>query len=293
MKDNKEHKKPLDYIHDINEAIHLRKRLRDILFNTSTPLGMLFDIVLMLFIIASILTIVLHSIPALNERYNVLLYSLDWFFTVCFLTEYGLRVYAAENRKEYIFSFWGVIDFLAVIPSVATLIITGYQTIQVIRILRLLRVFKVLRLFRFISEAYELARIMRGSLYKIAVFMSFIFVLVILLGSFMYVVEEGTPGFESIPASIYWGVVTITTVGFGDATPATPLGKLIAAVIMLGGYAIIAVPTAIMSGAIATGRAKRKEIWHNIKCDQCNHINDYSNKFCSECGNTLLDEKTK
>ncbi len=291
-KHNKHHKNPMEYVHDI-EVIdqNVRLRLRNIFFNPATPLGKLFDVVLMLFIIGSILTIVFHSIPALNKRYQLLFLSIDWFFTVVFFVEYCLRVYSAENRKKYIFSFWGIIDFLAVVPSMFSLWITGQQTIQVIRIIRLLRVFQVLRLFRFISEGYELAQIMKSSFYKIAVFMSFIFVLVMLLGSFMYIIEDGTKGFESIPASIYWGIVTITTVGFGDVTPATSLGKFISSIIMLAGYAIIAVPTAIMSGAIATGKAKPKEVRKTVKCQQCGHINDFENKFCSECGDSLLDEK--
>lgn len=290
-KKRKHYKKTLEIVQDFENTLGLRVKLRDVLFNSATPLGKLFDVVLMLFILASILTIILHSIPSMNERYHVLLYSLDWFFTVCFIVEYCLRVYAYKERKKYIFSFWGVIDFLAVFPSVFSLWIFGYQTIQVIRIVRLLRVFKVLRLFKFISEAYELAQIMKKSFYKIAVFMSFIFVLVILLGSFMYVIEDGTPGFESIPASIYWGIVTITTVGFGDVTPATPIGKFISSIIMLGGYAIIAVPTAIMSGAIAVGKVKKTEVVHEIKCRNCKTKNEFENNFCKKCGENLLEEK--
>ncbi|GMV77795.1 MAG: ion transporter [Chitinophagaceae bacterium] len=257
--------------------------LREIIFDSTTTIGKLFDIILMLLIVTSVIVVVSHSVPVISSKYNILLYSLDWFFTVCFLVEYCLRIYAAEDRKKYIFSFWGVIDFLAVFPSIISLIATGRQTIQVIRILRLLRVFKVLRMFTFVSEAYALAAIMKASMHKIAVFMSLIFVLVILLGSGMYVVEEGTPGFESIPASIYWGIVTITTVGYGDISPITPLGKFIASVIMLAGYAIIAVPTAIWSFEIVKFQNKKS----NIFCANCAAENDNKNKFCTECGRTL------
>lgn len=285
----KKKKEALDYVQNIGETINLRSRLKTIMFDVSTPLGKLFDIVLLIFILASIITIILHSIPIVNARYHAILYSLDWFFTVSFLIEYILRIYAAQDRKKYIFGFWGAIDFIAVFPSIFSLLITGFQTVQVIRIIRLLRVFKVLRLFKFISEGYELAQIMKASFYKIAVFMSFIFVLVILLGSFMFVVEEGTPGFESIPASIYWAIVTITTVGFGDITPATALGKFISSIIMLAGYAIIAVPTAIMSGAIATGNTKGlKGHRINTVCKKCETINDATNKFCTDCGHLLI-----
>ncbi len=287
----KKQKEAIDYIQNIGETINLRSRLKLIIFDTNTPLGKLFDIVLMIFILASIITIILHSIPIVNAHYHSLLYSLDWFFTVSFLIEYFLRIYAAKDRKKYLFGFWGVIDFLAVFPSIFSLLITGFQTIQVIRIVRLLRVFKVLRLFKFISEGYELAQIMKASFYKIAVFMSFIFILVILLGSFMFVIEEGTPGFESIPASIYWAIVTITTVGFGDITPMTPLGKFVSSIIMLAGYAIIAVPTAIMSGAIATGNIKRLQGNLKVVCEKCENINNATSKYCNECGHALMKDK--
>lgn len=288
MKNKKnEFKNAVDFVQGINEAISLKNRLRNIIFNSTTPLGKLFDIVLMFFIIGSILTIIIHSIPSVNEKYNTLLYSLDWFFTVCFLVEYCLRVYAAPDRRKYIFSTWGIIDFLSVFPSIFSLLITGYQTIQVIRIVRLLRVFKVLRLFRFISEAYALAEIMKASLYKIAVFMSLIFVLVILLGAGMYVIEEGTPGFESIPASIYWSIVTITTVGYGDVSPITGLGRFLASIIMLAGYALIAVPTAIWSYEIV--RISRDK--SSVFCGNCGKENDLKHNFCCNCGDSMHEEK--
>lgn len=281
IKKKKEHKNPLDYVQEISDVIDFKNRLRIIIFDSSTPLGKLFDIVLMLLILASIITIILQSIVSVNKNHGFLLASLDWFFTVAFLVEYILRIYCAPDRKKYAFGFLGIIDFLAVFPSIFSLLNTGYQTIQVIRIVRLLRVFKVLRLFRFISEAYSLAAIMKASLYKIAVFMSLITVIVILLGSGMYVIEAGTPGFESIPASIYWGIVTITTVGFGDITPLTPLGKFIASIIMLAGYAIIAVPTAIWSYEIAKAHTKKNT---GKFCTNCHKENDHENKYCVECG---------
>lgn len=286
-KNQPNHKNPIEFVHEITEVIDLKNRIRNIIFNPTTPFGKTFDIVLMLFILGSVLTIVIHSIPAMNTKYHTLLYSLDWFFTVCFLVEYCLRVYAAPNRKKYIFGLWGIIDFLSVFPSIFSLWITGYQTIQVIRIVRLLRVFKVLRLFRFIAEAYALAEIMKNSLYKIAVFMSLIFVVVILLGSGMYIIEEGTPGFESIPASIYWSIVTITTVGYGDVSPVTGLGKFISSIIMLAGYALIAVPTAIWSFEIAKFTRTKSTVF----CSVCRAENDSQNKFCSNCGDSLSEEK--
>ncbi len=276
----------IGYIQNISDVFGtgLKSKLRTIIFDSNTTLGKLFDIALMLFILASIITIVLQSIDSFNAEHHFLLSFLDWFFTVSFLIEYCLRVYCAPDRKKYAFGFFGILDFIAVFPSIFSLLNSGYQTIQVIRIIRLLRVFKVLRLFKFISEAYSLAAIMKASLYKISIFMSLITVIVILLGSGMYVIEQGTPGFESIPASIYWGIVTITTVGYGDITPYTALGKFLASIIMLSGYAIIAVPTAIWSYEIAKAQSQKKNVKY---CQHCHMENDINNKFCRECGRTF------
>lgn len=272
-----------------NEKIRLRERIRIIIFDSHTPIGKLFDIVLFWLIIASVTCVILESMPDVRAVAGPTLHNLDWLFTVIFSIEYGLRIYSSKDRWKYMTSFWGIIDFLAIVPTVITLYVSGYQFLQVIRILRLLRVFKVLRLFQFVSEGYALAAAMKKSSYKIAIFMSFIFTLVVLLGTVMYVIEKGNPGFHSIPSSIYWGIVTITTVGFGDIVPHTVLGKIISSVIMLAGYAIIIVPTGIVSAEIS--RAKSPSI--ALKCDECGHINDYSHKFCSECGDSLLKEKLK
>lgn len=271
-----------DLVKDIAKPQSFRIRLYEIIFNSKTRLGKFFDLVLILMIFISVMIVILHSIPSLKNKYNTLFLSLDWFFTVVFLIEYSLRIYAAKDRKEYIFSFWGIIDFLSIIPSAISLLIFGQQTIQVIRIVRFLRIFKVLRLVRFISEGYELVKILQKGLYKIAVFMSFIFVLVILLGAFMYVAEEGTPGFESIPSCIYYSIITITTVGFGDITPITPLGRFVSSIIMLAGYALIAVPTIIIGGEAVKERRNPTR-----KCNNCGNYNELPNKYCSNCGSPL------
>jgi len=283
-----EFEKAKDFVKGINDTIDLRNRLYRIVFDATTPLGKLFDITIMLLILGSIMTIVFHSMPAYRYKYQTLFLSLDWFFTICFLIEYCLRIYAAKDRKQYAFGFWGIIDFLAVFPSIFSLWIRGYQTIQVIRIVRLLRVFKVLRLFKFISEGYALAEIMKSSLYKIAVFMSFIFVMIILLGSFMFMIEDGTPGFESIPSSIYYGIVTVTTVGYGDITPHTALGRFVSSIIMLAGYAIIAVPTAIFSSQFMKEKSLSKNSTRT--CEKCKFENAEQNKYCSNCGHQLMEE---
>lgn len=271
----------------IREKVRLRERLRIIIFDTHTPVGKLFDIVLLWMILISISCVIIESIPEVRVKYGAVLRSMDWFFTVAFSIEYALRIYSARDRWKYIKSYWGIIDFLSIVPSFITLYISGYQVLQVIRILRLLRVFKVLRLFRFISEGYTLAHAMKASLYKIIIFMSFIFILVVLLGTLMYVVEKGNPGFHSIPSSIYWGIVTITTVGFGDIVPLTILGKFISSIIMLAGYAIIAVPTGIVTAEMT----KHRETFIPLKCNECGHINNFKSKYCSNCGDSLFEEK--
>lgn len=269
------------------EKISPRERIRTIIFGTHTQAGKVFDVILLWMIVISILCVVIESIPEARMKYGSVFRNIDWFFTILFTIEYIFRIYSVRDRRKYIFGYWGIIDFLSVIPSYITLLVAGYQFILVIRVLRLLRIFRVLRLFKFISEGILLTQALKASIYKIIVFMSFIFILVILLGTMMYVIEHGNPGFRSIPSSIYWAIVTITTVGFGDIVPVTYLGKLISSIIMLAGYAIIAVPTGIVTAEMT--KFGRKNV--PLTCNECKHINDFDSKFCSNCGNSLLEEK--
>lgn len=265
----------------------MREKLRTVIFGTHTSAGKTFDVILLWLIVTSILCVIVESIPEARAAYGWWFYRIDWIFTLLFTVEYALRIYSTRDRTKYIFSSWGVIDFLSIVPSYITLLVSGYQFILVIRVLRLLRIFRILRLFRFISEGELLTKALRASIYKIIVFMTFIFILVILLGTLMYIVEHGNPGFRSIPSSIYWAIVTITTVGFGDIVPVTYLGKLISSVIMLAGYAIIAVPTGIVTAEIANSRHNKLP----LVCRECKHVNTFDSKFCSNCGDSLLEEK--
>jgi voltage-gated potassium channel len=269
------------------EKAGIREKLRTVIFGTHTQSGKVFDVILLWLIVTSILCVIIESIPEARAAYGWLFYRIDWVFTLLFTVEYALRIYSTRDRSKYIFSSWGVIDFLSIVPSYITLLVSGYQFILVIRVLRLLRIFRILRLFRFISEGQLLTQALRASIYKIIVFMTFIFILVILLGTLMYIVEHGNPGFRSIPSSIYWAIVTITTVGFGDIVPVTYLGKLISSVIMLAGYAIIAVPTGIVTAEIANSKHNKLP----LVCTKCKHVNSFESKFCSNCGDSLLEEK--
>lgn len=265
----------------------LRERLRIVIFGTHTKAGKIFDMILLWMIVTSILCVVIESIPEMRKAHGSLFYKIDWAFTILFTIEYFLRIYSTRDRQKYLFGTWGVIDFLSIMPSYFTLLVYDYQFILVIRVLRLLRIFRVMRLFRFISEGKLLTRALRASIYKIVVFMTFIFILVVLLGTLMYVVEHGNPGFRSIPSSIYWAIVTITTVGFGDIVPMTYLGKFISSIIMLSGYAIIAVPTGIVTAEIANSRKNKLP----LVCDQCKYVNSFDSNYCSNCGDPLLEEK--
>jgi voltage-gated potassium channel len=269
------------------EENSIRIKLRTIIFGTHSKGGKIFDVILLWMIVVSILCVVIESIPEARAKYGWLFYRIDWTFTILFTIEYILRIYSTRDRRKYITGSWGIIDFLSIIPSYITLLVSGYQFILVIRVLRLLRIFRILRLFKFISEGQLLTLALRASIYKIIVFMTFIFILVVLLGTLMYIVEHGNPGFRSIPSSIYWAIVTITTVGFGDIVPVTYLGKLISSVIMLAGYAIIAVPTGIVTAEIANSRKNKLP----LVCTQCKHVNNFESKFCSNCGDSLLEEK--
>lgn len=269
------------------EKSNFKEKVRTVIFGTHTRAGKIFDVILLWMIVISILSVVIESIPEARASYGWLFYGIDWFFTLIFTIEYLLRIYSTRERSKYIFGTWGIIDFLSIIPSYITLLVSGYQFILIIRVLRLLRIFRILRLFKFISEGQLLTKALRASIYKIIVFMTFIFILVVLLGTLMYIVEHGNPGFRSIPSSIYWAIVTITTVGFGDIVPVTYIGKLISSIIMLSGYAIIAVPTGIVTAEIANSKKNSLP----LVCRECKHVNDFDSRFCSHCGDSLLEEK--
>lgn len=268
------------------ETIHWRNRLHNVIYENNAPAGKVFDIALLGLIILSIIVVMLDSIERFQLKYNRLFHILEWIFTGLFTVEYILRLISIKKPLRYVFSFLGLIDLLAIIPSYLSIFFAGGQSLLVLRALRLLRVFRIFKLTHFLTEADFLKAAIGASLKKISVFMLVVFSLVIILGSVMYLVEKGENGFESIPDSIYWAIVTITTVGYGDISPATSTGKFIASVIMLIGYGIIAVPTGIITTEM-TLAARRRNYGHEVcpGCGREGHDNDA--KFCKYCGTVL------
>ncbi len=225
----------------------MREKLYTVIFEADTRAGKAFDVLLILAIVASVLVTVLDSVASIRSEYGQLLFVLEWVFTVLFALEYALRLYCAKHLKSYVLGFYGIVDLIGWLPTVIALLIPGAHVLTTFRILRVLRVFRVLKMAAYLKEADLLASALRQSSRKIMVFLFAVITLVILLGSIMYVVEGPENGFTNIPVSIYWAVVTLTTVGYGDISPQTPFGQFLASCIMILGYAIIAVPTGIVS----------------------------------------------
>jgi voltage-gated potassium channel len=263
----------------------LKNKLYRIVFRSDTRPGRIFDLVLLWLIVISVIVVILESIAEINKRFQQELYVIELFFTILFTFEYLIRILVSPKPLRYIFSYWGIIDFLGIIPFYLSIIAADYRYFIVFRLLRMLRVFRILRLFRFLKESDRLFSALRASMYKIIVFTSFILTVVVLLGTLMYVVEGPENGFESIPQSIYWTIVTITTVGYGDITPQTGIGKWIASVIMLCGYVIIAVPTGLVTVAMTRGIASATRT-----CERCNHENPKDAHFCNFCGTAIKEE---
>ena len=275
-----------------------RGQLYHILFETDTAGGRAFDIVLIVAILASVLVVMLDSVGSIVERHGFLLRTAEWLFTVLFTLEYAGRLASVQSKRRYALSFFGIIDLLAIIPTYLSLLLPGTRFLVIIRVLRVLRVFRVLKLVRFLGEARTLARAMAASRYRIIVFLITVLTLVVILGSFMYLIESTRPGsdFTSIPASVYWAVVTLTTVGFGDITPQTTTGQLLAVIIMLMGYGMIAVPTGIVSvemmyAARAAGRGGvAPSAAGDMVCSSCRTADhDHDARFCKTCGGTVIE----
>lgn len=261
-------------------------RLHEIIYESNTKAGKLFDVSLLVLIVASIFVVIFDSVAQWHTRYGRAFLVVEWIFTALFTIEYILRLICIKRPWQYVTSFLGIIDLLAIIPSYLSIFFVGAQSLLVLRALRLLRIFRIFKLAHFLSEAKFLGVAIRGSLRKISIFMMVVITLVIIMGSVMYLVERGQNGFDDIPSSIYWAIVTITTVGYGDISPVTPLGKFIASLIMLMGYGIIAVPTGIVTTEMALAvRSKR----HNDEvCTRCgSEGHDADARFCKFCGEKL------
>ncbi len=262
-----------------------RNNLYNIVFHTNTKSGKQFDIVLLWIILLSVLVVMLESIPELGSNFKNIFFTIEWIFTIIFSIEYILRIWISPKPLKYIFSFWGFIDLLSIFPTYLSLFISGYHYLLVVRIFRLLRIFRVLKLARFLNEAQTLIKALRSSSYKISIFLLAVLAIVTFLGTIMYVIEGGKEGFTSIPQSIYWAIVTVTTVGYGDMVPHTVLGKFISSFAMIIGYAIIAVPTGIVT-------VEMSKSYNTSKCKFCNNLNDKTAKYCSNCGNALNNSKS-
>lgn len=262
-----------------------RKKIRLILFSTHTPAGKNFDIALLWAILLSILTVMLESVPSIHQQYGHLLRIIEWIFTILFSIEYIARVISVNKPLRYIFSFYGMVDMLSILPTYLSLFIAGSHYLLIIRTLRLLRIFRILKLTRFVGEAKVLRSALRASFHKIAVFFITVISIVIITGTIIYLIEGPENGFTSIPISIYWSIVTLTTVGYGDIAPQTTAGQLFASFIMILGYAIIAVPTGIVTAEIAYARRMDVKL---LRCPECqNTDHDVDARFCKRCGTKL------
>ncbi|WP_319506149.1 ion transporter [uncultured Methanolobus sp.] len=266
-----------------------RSRLYDIIFEADTPAGKYFDILLIISILLSVLAVMLDSVRSFRIEHGELLYNIEWFFTILFTIEYSLRLICVKSKLRYSTSLFGIVDLLAIVPTYLSLFLPGSQFLLVIRILRVLRIFRILKLVKYLNEAELLIDALKASSRKITVFLFTVLTLVVILGSLMYLIEGEENGFTSIPISIFWAIVTLTTVGFGDIVPQTSLGRALASVVMIMGYSIIAVPTGIvtaeMSLASMDARDKQRP---RIICDNCgNENNEVDARFCKHCGTKL------
>lgn len=262
-----------------------RAKLHNIIFGANTPAGRLFDIVLIVFIALSVIAVMLDSVKAIRLEYGELLFYAEWLFTILFTIEYLLRFFTVTRPASYALSFFGIVDLLAILPTYISLFYPGGQYLLVIRLLRILRVFRVLKLVQYVGESRVLLQALRSSRRKITIFIFTVLTLVTILGSLMYLIEGEGNGFTSIPKSIYWAIVTLTTVGYGDITPQTVLGQFFSVIIMILGYGIIAVPTGIVTVEMSQAFRSRGPIRSCPRCSADTHDEDAV--YCKHCGDRL------
>ncbi len=265
---------------------HWQIKVHEIIFEADTFAGKLFDLSLIVIILLSIITVLLESVPSIGEKYGQLLRLAEWVFTILFTIEYFARIAALRKPKHYIFSFYGIIDLLSILPTYLSLVLVGSHALIVIRIFRLLRIFRILKLVQFLGEANVLYQAIKNSLPKIIVFIIAVICISTIMGTLMYIVEGPENGYKSIPISIYWTIVTLTTVGYGDIAPQTPLGQSLATLLMILGYGIIAVPTGIVTAQLTNLKFRKGNV--NKACQSCGkdgHETDA--QFCSNCGEPI------
>lgn len=275
--------------------MNLKLKLREIIFGYDSPAGKLFDVVLILAILGSLGVVMLDSVSAIHQKYEHTLNALEWFFTIIFTIEYIARVYSSEKPLSYVFSFYGVIDLLSTIPSYLAFFIPGSETILILRVFRLMRVFRIFKLGHYVKGSQILVNSLYENRGKIISFLVVVLIVVIFIGSLMYIIEGPEHGFNSIPRSMYWAIVTVTTVGFGDISPQTPVGQFLASLLMLTGYSIIAVPTGIVSSGILKPKfVKEKKSDEDkkppAKCPICqSKVKAKKDNYCWKCGHKVLE----
>lgn len=260
-------------------------QLYEIIFGADTPAGKLFDVLLFVAIVISVCLTMLQSVTSIREDYGALLFWINAGFTVIFTIEFFLRIYCSPKPGKYLHSFFGVVDLLAILPFYIGLFVPGTRFLDVIKVLRMLRIFRVLKMAQYVGEADLLKNALIASRRKIGIFLVAVMTIVVIIGSLMYIIEGDQNGFTSIPRAVYWAIVTLTTVGYGDIAPSTPLGQALAACIMIIGYSIIAVPTGIITAEIGMSTAQER---NKRVCDACgHHQHDADAKHCKKCGASL------
>lgn len=270
-----------------SKYLFFRRKIYGVIYQTNTKAGRLFDLILLGLILTSVLLVMMDTVAGFNEKYHSYLIALEWIITILFSIEYGLRILTINKPIRYFFSFYGIIDLLAILPMYISLFITGTNILTVIRALRLLRLFKILNHPQFNTQSAKLKKALIASRNKIVIFIYFVLISTIIIGSIMYLIEGPKSGFTSIPMSIYWTVVTLTTVGYGDISPQTPLGQFVASFVMILGYGIIAVPTGIMSAEIAKQNMDNNSLSQKA-CPKCSNEDYPTNaNFCPKCGHSL------
>jgi len=262
-----------------------QKKIHEVIFEADTKSGKFFDVSLLILIILSVIVVMLESVDSLDDKYSEALYALEWVFTIIFTIEYFLRIISTGKPWKYMISFFGLVDLLSILPTYIALYFAGSSSLLIIRTLRLLRVFRVFKLVRFIGEAQHLMQALRSSVYKVTVFLVTVLICVTIMGAIMYLIEGEQSGFSSIPKSIYWAVVTITTVGYGDIVPITVLGQFISSILMVMGYGIIAVPTGIVTVELAQATKENITTQACLDCSAEGH--SYDAQYCKFCGSAL------